>query len=85
MGPWVSAGTASPAVGLCCRPCGYCGKQDGRGLLLWSLYSFFFLRFYLLIFREGKGEGEKHQCVVASCTPSAGDLPATQACALIGN
>ena len=26
--------------------------------------------------REGKGEGEgeKHQCVVASCTPSAGDL-----------
>ena len=24
--------------------------------------------------REGGREGEKHQCVVASCTPHAGDL-----------
>ena len=35
-------------------------------------------RFYLFIFREGKGvrKREEHHCVVASC------LPATQACAL---
>ena len=39
---------------------------------------FFFLRFYLFIFRErgreGKREGEKHQCVVVSCVPPTGDL-----------
>ena len=39
---------------------------------------FFFLRFYLFIFRErgreGEREGEKHQCVVASRTPPTGDL-----------
>ena len=38
----------------------------------------FFLRFYLFIFRErrreGEREGEKHQRVVASCTPPTGDL-----------
>ena len=37
----------------------------------------FLKRFYLFIFREGKGEwreGEKHQCVVASCVPPTGDL-----------
>ena len=38
----------------------------------------FFLRFYLFIFRqrgkEGEREGEKHQCVVASCVPPTGDL-----------
>ena len=35
-----------------------------------------FLRFYLFIFREGKGgrEGEKHQCVVASGALPTGDL-----------
>ena len=34
------------------------------------------LRFYLFIFRQGKGgkEGEKHQCVVASHEPPTGDL-----------
>ena len=43
---------------------------------------FFFLRFYLFIFlergreggKEGEIEGEKHRCVVASCTPPTGDL-----------
>ena len=34
--------------------------------------------FYLFIFRErgreGEREGEKHQCVVASCAPPTGDL-----------
>ena len=38
----------------------------------------FFLRFYLFTFkqrgREGEREGEKPQCVVASCAPPAGDL-----------
>ena len=38
--------------------------------------------------KEGEREGEKHQCVVASCTlPTSGGgaWPATQACALTGN
>ena len=39
---------------------------------------FYFLRFYLFIFRErereGEREGEKHQCTVASHTPLTGDL-----------
>ena len=39
---------------------------------------FYFLRFYLFIFRqkgrEGEREGEKHQCVVASYVPPTGDL-----------
>ena len=37
--------------------------------------------------REGEREGEKHQCVVASCVSSTGDLtwPTTQACALARN
>ena len=42
------------------------------------LFIFKFLkRFYLLIFRGGKGgrkNGEKHQYVVASRMPPAGDL-----------
>ena len=42
------------------------------------LSSFFKKRFYLFIFRErgqeGKREGEKHQCVVASRTTPTGDL-----------
>ena len=50
------------------------------------------LTFYLFIFRErgrkGEREGEKHQCVVASCAPwcpALGTWPTTQACALTGN
>ena len=64
--------------------------------LLQCLFSFqgflFFLKlidflkdFYLFIFRQRGREEEKHQCVVASHTPSPGTWPATQACALIGN
>ena len=51
----------------------------------------FFTRFSLFIFRqrgrEGEREGEKHQCVVVSCTPPTGNLTrhATQAHALTGN
>ena len=44
-----------------------------------SLFFFFFIyRFYLFIFRErgreGEREGEKHQCVVASCVAPTRDL-----------
>ena len=44
-------------------------------LTFW-VFSFFFLRFYLFLEREKKGEreGEKHQCVAASCTPLTRDL-----------
>ena len=38
----------------------------------------FFKRFYLFLFRhrgrEGERQGEKRQCVVASCMPPTGDL-----------
>ena len=48
-------------------------------------FYFFFLRFYLFIFREGEREGDKHQCVVASCEPPLETCPATQTCALTEN
>ena len=35
---------------------------------------YFFLRFYLFIFRGREREGEKHQCVVASPVSPTGDL-----------
>ena len=42
------------------------------------LCSLFFKDFIYLFLesgeREGERKGEKHQCVVASCTPSTGDL-----------
>ena len=49
-----------------------------------NLYIFLnFKRFYLVIyFQREIREGEKHQCVVASCAPSTGDLAATQPCSL---
>ena len=39
----------------------------------------YFLKIFIYLFfrqsgREGEREGEKHQCVVASCTSPAGDL-----------
>ena len=44
----------------------------------YQFFFFFFFKFNLLIFRErgreGEREGEKHQCVVASCMSSTGDL-----------
>ena len=36
--------------------------------------SFLFIYLFLEIGKEGKREGEKHQCVVASCRPLTGDL-----------
>ena len=48
-----------------------------RGQFRGKVARVFFLRFYLFIFtqrrREGEREGEKHQCVVASCMPPTGD------------
>ena len=43
-----------------------------------TIYFLFFKIFYLFIFRERgrerEREGEKHEYVVASCTPPTGDL-----------
>ena len=51
-------------------------------------FNIFFFKI-LFIFRqrgrEGERDGEKHQCVVASCTSLLGIWSATQACALTGN
>ena len=49
--------------------------------------SIFFLKdIFKIVFRarEGEEEGEKHQCVVASCAPATGDL-AYNPGALTGN
>ena len=52
------------------------GSQSG--ITSSVLFSSFLKKLYLFIFRErgreGEREGEKHQCVVDSCTPYAGDL-----------
>ena len=38
-------------------------------------FLFFFSKIlFIYFYRRGEREGEKHQCVVASCTPHAGDL-----------
>ena len=37
--------------------------------ILCKIHLIYFLRFYLFIFREGKGEKEEHQCVVTSHMP----------------
>ena len=54
------------------------GKTDDRITLsyLYLFYTIFLKRFYSFVFRERgrEGEREKHQCVVASCTPPTGDL-----------
>ena len=51
-------------------------------------FFFFFLRFYLFIFRErgreGGRKGEKHRPVACHTCPNRG-WPATQACVLTGN
>ena len=56
----------------------------------WYVFNTFnlsFLKKYLFLKggREGEGEGEKHQSVVASHVPPTGDLAHNQACALTGN
>ena len=45
---------------------------------------FFFFKnlFYLFLERGREKEGERHQCVLASCPPPTGAWPATQARAL---
>ena len=55
-------------------------KRTLKRVIAFSHFSilFYFLRFYLFIFRErdreGEREGEKHQCAVASWEPLTGDL-----------
>ena len=72
---------------------GFCGPFKGICCTCYSISPYFFLRFYLFIFRDEKEgrkrrrerEGEEHQCVVVSCASPTRDPPATQACALTGN
>ena len=51
-----------------------------------SKFYLLFLRFYLFVFKEGKGgrkrEKETSICSCLSCTPLLGTWPTTQACAL---
>ena len=47
------------------------GEDDALKSLLW-LFKKYFIYFYRG--REGEREVEKHQCLVASCMPSTGDL-----------
>ena len=65
------------------------GRKEGRKRPGATWFLSFFFRDFIYLFlerrREGEREGEKHQCVVASSTPPAGDLAQTQACALTGN
>ena len=76
------------------RPWESCFKSIKLNFLISSEILFYFI--YLFPERgegrekereKGKGEreGEKHQCVVASCAPLMGTWPTTQACALTGN
>ena len=62
---------------------------SGISTLMRFLFSFFFLRFYLFIFREGKGGTKRgRETSVCGCRlphPLLGTWPATQACALTGN
>ena len=48
--------------------------------------SFCFIKDFIYLFlergSEGEREGEKHQCVFASCTPLTADLAHNPACAL---
>ena len=56
---------------------------------VWDFTAYIFFKDFLFILFLDSGEekeGEKHQCVVASCAlPTGGTWPATQACALTGN
>ena len=56
-------------------------------LMNWSYYLKILFIYFRQRGRKGEREGEKYQCVVASCAPPTGDLtwPTTQACALPGN
>ena len=57
------------------------GLGEAHCFCAFSVFSvfflFFFLEFIYLFLESGKereGEGEKHQCVIASCMPPTGDL-----------
>ena len=52
-----------------------------------TILAFIFFNLFILVERgrEGESKGEKHQCVVASLMPSAGDLAHNTACDLTGN
>ena len=78
--PILGTGTIPAHLCYCITGQNIQGKS-GPGSLMATLYILDlkknFLRFYFFICREGKrGEkqGEKHQCVTASCAPPNGDL-----------
>ena len=54
-----------------------------------ALFFFFLFKIDFCLFldrrREGEREGEKRQCVGASCTALLGTWPTTQACSMTGN
>ena len=50
-----------------------------------NLITFLKTLLYLFIEKRREKEGEKHQCVVASCAPLLVTWPVTQTCALTGN
>ena len=60
---------------LNCRPF---DSQNNPIRCYYIIFKTIFFWFYLFIFREkgkeGEREGEKHQCVIASQTPSTGNL-----------
>ena len=48
--------------------------MQGLATILFSLLKVLFVFIFRERGREGEREGEKHQCVVASCMPPTGDL-----------
>ena len=50
------------------------GGESGFGIRQTWIKKKGFILLFLERGREGEKQGEKHQCVVASCTPPTGDL-----------
>ena len=83
--PWF-LGIMLPRTRMCrflsvlalCLGCGSGSGVAGPGGGRWPCFSFlvFFLEYFVkdFICFQGGREGEKHQCVVASCAPLTGDL-----------
>ena len=68
------------------RPCTYPSPQTLIRSLKKNIYIYIYIIYlFLERGREGEREGEKHQCVVASCVPPTGDLARNPACALTGD
>ena len=69
-------------------PPSFLSTRTARGC--YDIFFLFVCFFKILLIcrvrgREGEREGEKHQCVVASCAPTTGGLACNPACAPTGN